>query len=71
MSIHCLRGGLKIYIQDSEKIAIFHENRKISMNSEVFPTSIIVRYLEWKGNHFKVGLSTLMPIFELLCPKYT
>ena len=61
----------KISLHDREKIVIFTENREISMNFEVSITCIIVRYLEWKGDDFRVFLSTLMLIFEPLGLKYT
>ena len=70
-SSHGPRGACKVVLHHSEKTSIFPENREISINFDVPVTCIIIRCLEWKGHDFKVSLSTLMPNFELLGPKYT
>ena len=38
---------------------------------EFFQVFSVVRCLAWRGNDFKIGLSTFETIFEVLGPKYT
>ena len=57
------RGLVKYPSTIAKKMFFFPEKRKNSKNFEVSMTCIVVRCLDWKGDNFKVGLSTLVPIY--------